>query len=140
MNDSWIVGNADGNFDLDTSGGSFRELLGNFDGKVQFAMRNGSLTHVQIPGTHVPLSVYRFAGDLRAKKGVWELSDGRLESRDGLYQVNGTAGLDKGLNFILTRSDDQSWNLTGTLTKPHVTPANQEISRTEVKPASDVKP
>ncbi len=140
MNDSWIVGNADGNFDLDTSGGSFPELLGNFDSKVQFAMRNGSLTHVQIPGTHVPLSVYRFAGDLRVKKGMWELSDGRLESRDGLYQVNGTAGLDKGLNFILTRSDDQSWNLTGTLTKPHVTPANQEISRTEVKPPSDVKP
>ena len=140
MNDSWIVGNADGSFDLDTSGGSFRELLGNFDGKVQFAMRNGSLTHVKIPGTHAPLSVYRFAGDLRAKKGIWELSDGRLESRDGLYQVNGTAGLDEGLNFVLTRSDAHSWNLTGTLTKPHVTPANQEISRTEVKPGSDVKP
>lgn len=140
MNDPWIIGNAEGSFNLDTSGRSFRELLGNSESTVQFAMRNGSLTHVQIPGTHVPLSVYRFAGDLRAKKGVWELSDGRLESRDGLYQVNGTAGLDKGLNFLLTRSDEQSWSLTGTLTKPHVTPANQEMSRTEVKPASDVKP
>jgi hypothetical protein len=140
MNDAWIIGDADGSFDLDTSGGSFSELLGNSEGKVQFAMRNGSLTHLQIPGTHAPLSVYRFDGDLRTKKGVWELSDGRLESRDGLYHVNGTAGFDKGLNFLLTRSDDQSWSLTGTLTKPHVTPANQEISRTEVKPASDVKP
>lgn len=140
MNDPWIVGNADGSFDLDTSGGSFRELLGNSDGKMQFVMRNGSLTHVQIPGTHAPLSVYRFAGDLRAKKGEWKLSDGRLESRDGLYQMTGTAGLENGLNFVLTRSDDQAWNLTGTLAKPHVTPANQDSSRTEADAKAEVKP
>ena len=140
MGDGWIAGNADGRFDLDTSGGSFHEILASSDVKLQFVMRNGDLTHVQIPGARGPLSVYRFAGDLRAKKGVWSLSDGRLESRDGLYQVTGNAGLENGLNFLLTRGDEQSWNLTGTLTKPHVTSANQEISRTEVKPASDVKP
>ena len=58
----------------------------------------------------------------------------------GLYRIAGTAKLESGLNFVLTRSDEQFWNLTGTLTKPHVTPANQEISRTEVKPAREVKP
>jgi hypothetical protein len=140
MSDPWIVGNADGSFDLDTSGGSFRELLGNSDGKMQFVMRNGSLTHVQLPGTHTPFSVYRFAGNLRAKKGVWDLSDGRLESRDGLYQMTGTAGLENGLNFVLTRSDDQAWNLTGTLAKPHITAANQETSRAEADAKVEVKP
>jgi uncharacterized protein involved in outer membrane biogenesis len=140
MNDAWIAGNADGSFDLDTSGGSLRELLGNSDGKLQFVMRNGSLTHVQLPGSRGPLPVYRFAGDLQARKGVWALPDGRLESRDGLYQVTGSAGLGNGLNFVLTRSDERSWNLTGTLTKPHVTPVAQEISRTEMKRANDVKP
>ena len=140
MNDVWITGNAVSSFDLEASGYSFRDLLANAEGKFQFVMKNGSLVHVQIPGARGPLPVYRFAGDLQAKKGVWELSGGRLESRDGLYQVAGTVSLEKALNFTLTRGDEQSWNLTGTLTKPHVTPANQQLSRTEVKPASDVKP
>jgi len=140
MNDPWIIGSADGKFDLDTSGGSSREVLDNSDGTLRFEMRNGSLAHIQIPGTHAPLSVYRFDGDLRTKKGVWELSDGRLESRDGLYHVTGTAGAENGLSFVLTRSDDQTWSLTGTLTNPHVAPANQERGGTEVKAASDVKP
>jgi hypothetical protein len=140
MNDAWIAGNADGSFELDTLGEDFRELLGNSDGKLQFVMRNGSLMHVQTPGARGPLPVFRFAGDLRAKKGVWELSGGRLEARDGFYQVTGTAELKNGLNFVFTRSDEQSWKLTGTLTKPHVTLANQEVSRTEVKTPSDVKP
>ncbi|MGC2248807.1 MAG: AsmA family protein [Terriglobales bacterium] len=141
MNDAWVSGNAEGSFDLDASGVSFRELLGNADGNLRFVMRNGSLAHVEIPGTHGPLSVYRFAGDLRATKGVWELSDGRLESRDGLYRVIGTAGSDKGLNFILTRGDEQSWNLTGTLAKPRVMPVKQEISSSaEADAKAEVKP
>ena len=140
MNDAWIAGSADGSFELNTAGGNVRELVGNSEGKLRFVMRNGSLARIQIPGMHGPLSVHRFAGELRAKKGVWELSDGRLESRDGLYQVSGTAEPEDGLNFVLTRSDDQSWNLTGTLAKPRVTPANQEISRKDLNTASEPKP
>lgn len=140
MNDAWIAGNADGSFDLETSGGSFRDLLANSDGKLQFVMRNGSLTHVEMPGVPAPLPVHRFAGDLRVKKGVWELSRGRLESRDGLYRVSGTASPGEGLDLIFTRGDEQSWNLTGTLSKPHVAPANQEISRTERNKKTEIKP
>ena len=140
MNDAWIAGNAEGSFEVDTSGGGIRELVGNADGKLQFVMRNGSLAHVQMPGVRGPLPVHRFAGVLRAKKGIWEISEGRLESRDGLYEVSGTAGRENGLNFVLRRSDEQSWNLTGTLAKPHVTPANQEISRKEPSATNDAKP
>jgi hypothetical protein len=77
------------------------------------------------------LSVYRFGGTLQAKKGIWDLSEGRLEARDGLYQVSGKADAERGLDFVITRSDEQSWRLTGTLAKPHVEPSNQEISRKE---------
>ena len=76
---------------LEGSGDSFRELLARSDGKLQFVMRNGSLPHVEIPGAPVPLPVHRFAGELHLKKGAWELAAGRLESRDGIYQVSGTA-------------------------------------------------
>ena len=90
------------------------------DGKLHFAMRNGSLPHIVIAGSQAPFPVHRFAGALDLKKGIWELSGGRLESRDGFYQVIGTASA-TALDFVLTRGDEQSYALTGTLAKPRVT-------------------
>jgi hypothetical protein len=93
-------------------------------------MRNGSLPHIEIPGSAGPLPVHRFAGELHLKKGAWELPAGRLESRDGIYQVSGTASPVNGFDFVLTRGDEQSWNLKGTLAKPHVV-SRTESNRTE---------
>jgi len=129
MNDDWIAGKADGNFDLDGSADSFRELPARTDGKLQFVMRNGSLLHVEIPGSPAPLPVHRFTGDLRLKKGAWDLSAGRLESRDGIYQVTGTASPGRGFDFVLTRGDEQSWALTGTLAKPHIAPGSRTVAK-----------
>src|SRR4029077_19254582 len=134
MNDDWISGTATGNFELDGSGDSFRQVLEHADGKLEFVMRNGSLPHIEIPGSSVPLPVHRFAGELHLKKGAWELSAGRLESRDGTFQVRGTASPGNGFDFVLTRGDEQSWTLTGTLAKPHVAEAgHREANRTEAK-------
>ena len=131
MNDAWITGTADGKFDLEGSADGFRELLARSDGKLQFVMRNGSLPHIRIPGSPAPLPVHRFSGDLHLKKGAWELSAGRLESRDGFYRVRGTASPASGLDFVLTRGDQRSWSLTGTLAKPHVA----SVDSTEAKRA-----
>jgi hypothetical protein len=127
MNDAWIAGTSDASFDLDGAGNTFRDLLAVSDGKLRFVMRNGSLSHVEIPGSTAPLPVYRFAGELRLKKNAWELSAGRLESRDGVYRVSGTASAGSGLDIILTRGDEQSWSLTGMLAKPRI------VSRIESK-------
>ena len=135
MNDAWITGTAEGDFDLDGFGNSLREVMAHSDGKLEFVMRNGSLTHLEIPGSPAPLPVHRFAGELHLKQGAWELSDGKLESRDGVYQVSGTASQDSGFDFMLTRGDEQSWIVTGTLAKPHVEP----VSRTEAD-AKSFKP
>jgi hypothetical protein len=129
MNDGWITGTADGTFVLQGSGNNFRELMTRSDGKLQFVMRNGSLPHIEIPGSPAPLPVHRFSGELNLKKGAWNLSRGRLESRGGLYQVSGTVSPDNGFDFGLTGSDDQSWTLTGTLAEPHVAQGD----RTEAK-------
>ena len=140
MNDAWIDGTADGNFDLEGSGDDFRELLARSDGKLQFVMRNGSLPRIEIPGSPVPLPVHRFAGELHLKKDAWELSAGRLESRDGIYQVNGTASPGSGFDFVLTRGDEQSWTLTGTLAKPHVVPVNRTEAKRAETDANSVQP
>jgi len=129
MNDAWIAGTVDGNFDVEGSGDSFRELPAHSHGKLHFVMRNGSLPHIEIPGSPVPLPVHRFTGELHLKKGVWELSAGRLESRDGVYQVRGTASPGSGFDFALTRGDEQSWTLTGTLAKPHLAPGSRTVAK-----------
>jgi len=57
-----------------------------------------------------------------------------LESHDGIYQVRGGVSPTSGFDFVLTRGDEKSWNLAGTLAKPHV------VSRTEGNRAeADVK-
>jgi hypothetical protein len=140
MNGAWIAGTGDGKFEVEGSSDSFRDLLARSDGKLQFVMRNGSLPHIEIPGSPVPLPVHRFAGELRLKKGAWELAEGRLESRDGIYQVSGTASPGSGLDFRLTRGDEQSWTLTGTLAKPHVAPGSRTVARRAETDAKTVKP
>jgi AsmA protein len=140
MKDGWITGTADGQFDLDASGDSFHELLARSDGNLQFVMRNGALPHVEIPGSPVPLPVHRLSGELRLKEGAWELSTGRLESHDGIYQVSGTVSPDSGVDFFLTRGDELSWTLTGTLADPHVAPSNRTEAKSTEADAKTVKP
>jgi hypothetical protein len=140
MNGAWITGTADGKFEVEGSADNFRELLARSDGKLQFVMRNGSLPHVEIPGSPVPLPVHRFAGELRLKKGVWELAEGRLESHDGIYQVSGTASSGGGLDFRLTRGDEQAWTLTGTLAKTHVAAGSRTVAKRTDADAKTVKP
>jgi AsmA protein len=140
MNDAWITGTADGNFELDGSGVSFRDFMAGSAGKAQFVMRNGSLPYIEIPGAALPLPVHRLAGELHLAKGVWGLSAGQLESRDGIYQVNGTASAASGFDFVLTRNDDQTWALTGSLAKPHVVPGSRKVAKRTEADAMSVKP
>jgi hypothetical protein len=137
MNDEWITGTADGTFDVNGAADSIHSLPERCNGKLQFAMRNGTLPHIEIPGTPAPLPVHRFTGELDLLKSVWQLSAGRLESRDGFYQVSGTASPGSGFNFVLTRGDEQSWIVTGSLAKPEVAPASRTVAK---KVDATVKP
>jgi hypothetical protein len=140
MKDAWITGTADGQFDVDGSGDNFRELVAHSDAKVQFVMRNGSLPHIEIPGSPVPLPVHRFSGELRLKTNAWKLSAGRLESHDGIYQVKGTVSKDSEFDFVLTRGDEQSWTVTGTLAEPQVAPVDRTEAKRAEADAKAVKP
>jgi hypothetical protein len=134
MNDPWVTGTADGKFTLSTSGDNFSDLLAHSEAELQFTLRNGTLTHIQLSDTAADFPVHLFTGTLRVKAGMWKLNGGRLESHDGVYQVGGTASPASGLNILLTRADEQSWNVTGTLPKPNVSRASRTEARTLVKP------
>jgi AsmA protein len=134
MNDPWATGTADAKFDLTTSGAAFSDQLAHIDGEFKFAMQNGTLAHVELPGAAKPFPVHLFAARLQAKNGAWRLTAGRIESRDGIYQISGTASPGSGLDLVLTRGDAQSWSVTGTLLKPRLAHANRTEARTVIKP------
>jgi hypothetical protein len=134
MNDAWVTGTGDGKFSLTTFGNSFSELVAHSEGELQLILRNGMLTHIELPDAAKPLPIHLFTGNLKVKSGTWKLSAGTLESHDGRYQISGTAAPGSGLNIQLTRGDEQSWNITGTLLKPRVVRASRTEARTLVKP------
>ena len=63
------------------------------------------------------------------------LHGGKLESRDGIYEVSGTASPAVGIDFVLTRGDDLAWSVTGTLANTRVSPAIRTEAKTALKPA-----
>lgn len=134
MDDAWATGTADGEFDLTTSGVNFSDMLAHAEGALQFTVRNGTLARLELPDAAKPFPVHLFAANVKIKNGTWKLNTGKLESHDGIYQVSGAASPVSGLNLILTRGDEQSWNITGTLLKPNVAHATRTEARTVVKP------
>jgi hypothetical protein len=133
MDDAWVTGMADAKFEGSASGNNFADLLASAQAQFQIVMKNGTLPHVESPGSVGPLSVHKLAGTLHLDRGTWELSTARLESHDGIYQVSGRAVTGTGLNFTLRRSDDRSWLLFGTLAKPRLERANR--TQAEVRAA-----
>ena len=134
VNNNWSTGAADAHFEFATSGIQLPDLLGHAEGQLQFSVRNGTLPHLDFPGAPKPFPVHKFTGELRLKKGEWALQAGKLESRDGIYQVSGTASPSSGLDLVLTRGDDLSWNVTGTLANAHAVPATRTEAKTALKP------
>ncbi len=137
MNDAWVTGAADGKYDLASTGNSIADLVAHAEGDVQFSMENGTLKNVELSSGVKPFPVHRFSGELKVKKGSWELRAGRLESRNGIYQVSGNAASSGNLDFVFVRGDEQKWNVTGTLAKPRAVPANRTEPRTEKQARSD---
>ena len=134
MNDPWATGTADGKFNLTTFGATFADLLARSEGELQLTLRSGALAHVDIPDVARPFPVHLLTVNMKMKAGAWNLSAGKMESHDGRYQFSGTASSSKGLNILLTRGGDQSWNITGSLFKPKVAHAARTEARTVVKP------
>ncbi|MFY9558629.1 MAG: AsmA family protein [Terriglobales bacterium] len=134
MNDAWTTGIADGKFALTSAGSSFHDLLTHAEGELKVTMRNGTFAHIELAGAAKPFPVHLLAVHLKVKNGLWNLSAGKLESHDGIYQVSGTASPGSGLNLVLTRGDEQSWNVTGTLLKPRLANASRTEARTVIKP------
>ena len=134
MNDDWITGSATATYRVKASGLDATELFASATGTLKVEARDGVLRHIALAEEAGPLQMHHLAARLFLHDGKFEIQEGKLETPAGIYQVSGTASLTRILNLKLTREGAPGFNITGTLTEPHVSPILLPETRAALKP------
>ena len=134
MNDNWITGSATATYRAKTSGLDAAELFASATGTLKVEAREGLLRHIALGEGAAPLQMHRLAAHLSLQDGKFEIQEGKLETATGIYQVSGTASLTRVVNLKLTHEGAPGFNITGTLTEPHVAPILAPETRAALKP------
>jgi len=134
MQDDWITGSATATYRAKASGLDAAGLFASATGTLKVDARDGLLRHVALAEGTGPLQMHRLAAHLFLRDGEFEIQEGKLETPAGVYQVSGTASLTRILNVKLTQEGAPGFNITGTLTEPHVSPILTPETRAALKP------
>jgi AsmA-like C-terminal region/AsmA family len=134
MHDAWITGTANVEYHADTLGWTRAELLSHADARVQIEAREGSLPHLTLAGESGPLRVNRFVGLLLLRDGKVEIDQGKLQTPGGIYQLSGTASMDRSLDIRLARDGAHGFNITGTVNQPRVAISTTPETQAALKP------
>lgn len=120
MQDSWVTGTADLNYQLKMTGTSLKELQDSASGIGEFSLKDGVLRHMGLDSKASALKVSKLETTIELRDGNFVLNDAKLQSGSTVYTVQGTASWDRRLNFKI--ADNQHlYELSGTLDKPEVT-------------------
>ena len=134
MSDGWVTGSATATYKLSASGLTEAELLASATGTLKVEARDGLLRHVELSEGSGPLQMRRLAVHLSLREGRFEIQEGKLETPAGAYDLSGTASLTRALNLKLTREGGPGFNITGTLTQPHVSQVSTHETQAALKP------
>jgi hypothetical protein len=118
--DSWGTAIASGNFQLKMSGWTAADLASSAEGDAQLEFRDGTLRHVALDRSGAPLRFTSFAAKLTFDGGRIHLPASKLLTQNGIYEVSGTATLNRELELQLNGSGGTAYKVTGTLDKPQV--------------------
>jgi hypothetical protein len=134
MHDGWITGTATASYQAKAAGLSTSELFSSADASLQVEAHDGTLPHIELGEQSGPLRMRHLGAKLILHNSVFEISDGKLETPGGIYLLSGTASLRRTLDLKLARSGAQGFNITGTLTRPHVAPTATQETAIALKP------
>ena len=134
MHDGWITGTANLEYRAHTLGWRGPELLSGTTASVQVEAHDGYLPHLTLAGEGNPLRVNRLVGRLRLRDGRFEIEEGKLQTPASVYQLSGTASLNRTLDIKLARDGARGFNITGTLTQPHVVMNTTPETEAALKP------
>ena len=127
MKDDWVAGTAGASYEI--RGSCSPDFWQSSEGTLKVNVADGRLPHVFVGENAEPLSVQKFTAQVRLHGGKLEVSDGRLDSPDGVYEISGTATLKREIDFKVARvpagSGVSAYTITGTLAEPHVAPVNR---------------
>lgn len=116
------TGKLNGNFVLSAAGLSGAALQASATGKLGLDWRNTTRA-LALEGPNGTLLVREFHGAAILRDGKLQFSAGKMTTDSGIYQVSGTAALDRQLALTLSRADTPIYQITGTLENPMVAPA-----------------
>lgn len=120
MHDDWLSGTATASYQVTASGVTAAELFSSANASLQIAAHDGSFPHLTLAGAGDPLQMNHFVGRLQLRDREIEIEAGKLVTPGGIYQLSGTATLDRALDLKLAREGAHGFNVTGTLAAPHV--------------------
>lgn len=134
MHDGWVSGTATANYQTAASGWSTPDLLMSTNANLQIDALDAQLLHIALGNAAGPLQIRHFAGRFLIRSGQLEIQNGKAETASGVYRVSGTASFSRNLDMKLSREGGHGFNITGTLTEPHVSPVTPPETRAALKP------
>jgi hypothetical protein len=142
MHDPWISGIAGGTYQFTASGADSEAFWQSAEGRLQFDLHEGVLSHISLAGDEQPLRVERWQGHARLRDGEIGIDNGNMVSPLGEYEVSGTASLGRELNFKLiedpeikpTRASTLVYRITGTVAEPRVALTPAPETQAQLKP------
>jgi hypothetical protein len=134
MHDGWITGTANVGYRANTLGWTLPQLLSNADASFEVDARDGLLPHLTLTGDSGSLRVNRFVGRLLLRDGKFEIEQGKLQTPGSIYQLSGTASLNRVLDIKLAGDGTYGFNISGTLTQPHVVKNTSAETQAALKP------
>ncbi|MGH9511006.1 MAG: AsmA family protein [Terriglobales bacterium] len=118
MHGNCISGTATATYQVTASGPSAAEIFSSATGILKVEGRDGSMPQLASPSFVGPLQMRRFVGNLVLQHGEINFEDAKLAANGGVYDVTGTATLERALNLKLMRAGSREVNITGSLDAP----------------------
>jgi AsmA protein len=126
MKDDWVEGTAGTSYEI--RGSCAPDFWQSAEGTLQVNMADGSLPHVFLSESADRLKFRQLTAKARLHAGKITVSDGEMDSPDGVYEVSGTATFQRDIDLKMTRvppgSGVSAYTIAGTLAEPLVAPVN----------------
>ncbi len=133
MKDDWASGKVNITYSGKAAGWKSDELLSSAAGTANFEWRDGTFRHIELDSPGKPLQFRAFTGAMELKDATLTLAESKLQAQKGIYQVSGTASLERELKLTLARDGAPSFSVSGPLEKPRVAPVKQPQTQADLK-------
>jgi hypothetical protein len=134
MHDPWVEGTGSAHYEFQAAGWNLQELFANSDLSANFSIENARFPHVVLTNKVGPLRATAFSGNLTLQDGKFSFENAKLDSRDGIYTVSGTASLAGALKLKMVSEGTSGYDVSGTLTRTRVSQIATTSARASLKP------